>query len=79
MTGFVSTVGDDLRHARYVGDVARPFAERFTVCGKRIAGTLADGPACHICLPAEAHPMAEVWAMCRRYDDRFNAGAGEPR
>lgn len=73
MTGFVSTEVDERRHVR---------AERsITVCGQPIwpVPPGAAWPACHVCLPREAHPMEPLWALCRRLDDRANVGAGEPR
>lgn len=73
MTRYVSVAVDDLRH--------RLACSWLTECGRYPTPQPpgSDWPACHICLPADAHPLEPVWAWCRRLDDRFNAGAGEPR
>lgn len=76
----VSTPGDGLRHVEYFGENAHNLAHRFTVCGKPVEGWCAPaGPACHVCLPDEVHPLAAVWALCRRWDENANVGAGAPR
>lgn len=48
---------------------------QFTRCGRFpiSAPALPDIPACHICLPHLAHPLAAVWENCRRWDANYNA------
>lgn len=77
---YVATETDDRRHRlALLDDRYRP-GHLKTSCGRLITGLASpEAAACHICLPGEAHPMEPVWALCRRLDARFNAGAGAPR
>lgn len=50
-----------------------------TECGRHPAAEapspVSKGSGCHVCLPDFAHPLAEVWAFCRRFDLDANARA----
>ena len=69
----VTSETDDHRHTRATSEL--------TYCGRRVCfdDPGDDWPACHVCLPDLAHPLAAVWSMCERWDANSNAGAGEPR
>lgn len=75
MTGVMSET-DDCRHVVVVGfGTSRNWLTR---CGQRVAWDANPGddwPACHICLPREAHPMAAVWRMCERWDRDYEAAS----
>lgn len=75
---------DDLAHViARVSPIAGVQDHRSTRCGRparqigELTGwTLAQvtpGNGCHVCLPGLAHPLAAVWAQCRRWDDNANA------
>lgn len=67
----VASTADECRHAESFDR----HTSRRTRCGREVAeGRSPAGPACHVCLPDEAHPLASVWELCRRWDDRANAG-----
>lgn len=74
---------DDLVHIAHHSPSGVRSSQRrptLTECG-RDAGAEAPSPVskgtgCHICLPDFAHPMAAVWAACRRMDANADAAAG---
>jgi hypothetical protein len=73
---------DDLVHVVARREAtARGDAPDVAVCGRQIVAHLDTGyvpddyAGCHVCLPSLAHPLAEVWATCRRWDADANARA----
>lgn len=73
---------DDLLHTIATRERhARGHAPDVAVCGRQIVSyverstPLMDGEGCHVCLPLFAHPLAAVWATCRRWDADVNARA----
>jgi hypothetical protein len=71
---------DDLVHeaVTYPSRVPRRRDHRVTACGLHplswVPGPVRRGTGCSTCLPYAAHPLAAVWAVCRRYDADANAG-----
>jgi hypothetical protein len=73
---------DDLMHETVTythGHPGRTRHRTMTECGRypelHQTGPVAEGEGCPVCLPDFAHPLAGIWAACRRFDADVNARA----
>jgi hypothetical protein len=80
--GLCTIAADDLVHrVAHRDSHARGGAPDVALCGRQVLAYLPhalpvdDGDGCHVCLPSLAHPLAEVWDTCRRWDADANARA----